>query len=96
MYRYITAGDEKAARNIAEELPAFEVCREYNLGRSNLLSGRELAGYLRSNIQIYGEAMKECLEYFLDEGVLSNEEMKPYSLEKGKALMGLVQQILAE
>lgn len=96
MYRYITAGDEDKARELAGQLPDFAVCREYNLGRSNLLSGRELAAYLQSNIRLYGEAMKECMEYFLQERILSKEEMEPYSIEIASHKMELLKQILEE
>ena len=94
MYRCYTLGDEKRAIELAHTLPDFEVCKEYNLGRSNLLHGRELAEYLLKNIRIYGEAMQECLEYFLDYAILSEEEMRPYNAETAKRKMALLEKIL--
>ena len=94
MYRYLTAGEEEKARNIAEMLPDFEVCKEYNLGRSNLLHNRELAEYLQNNIRLYGAAMKECLEYFLNDSILSEADMHPYSIDIAKRKMDLLDQIL--
>lgn len=63
----------------ANQLPLFEVCREYNLGRSNLLEGRELAEYLQKNIRLFGKAMIECLEYFLNDSIISAKDMSPYT-----------------
>ena len=95
MYRYSTSGDEKKALETAGMLPDFENCREYNLGRSNLLSHRELAEYLQKNIRLYGSAMKECLEYFLDDSILSEADMYPYTIDAAKHKMDLLNQILA-
>ena len=75
MYRYYTAGDEKTAIEFANKLLPFEFCREYNLGRSNLLHGKELAEYLQRNINLYCEAMKECLEYFTNTNIISEEDI---------------------
>lgn len=94
MYRYYTRNDRETAMRYADQLPAFDVCREYNLGRSNLLGGKELADCLKANIQLYGNAMMECLEYFEDERILSREEMAPYTSEEAKAKMDLLRQIL--
>lgn len=94
MYRYFTAGDEDTARKTANLLLPFEFCREYNLGRSNLLYGRDLAEYLLKNINMYGIAMKECLEYFLDSKILSEEQMSPLTPEAAKAKLNLLESIL--
>lgn len=94
MYRYSTADDEETARRIAEKLLPFEFCREYNLGRSNLLYGRELAEYLLKNVMMYGNAMRECLEYFLDTKILSEEQMSPLTPESAKAKLNQLESIL--
>ena len=95
MYRYSTAGDEDTARKLADLLLPFELCREYNLGRSNLLCGRDLAEYLIRNINIYGIAMKECLEYFLDNKILSEEQMSPLTSEVAKTKLNHLESILS-
>lgn len=94
MYRYSTTGEDEKALSIAKTLPDFGVCKEYNLGRSNLLRGRELGEYLIANIRLYGDAMKECLEYFLTDKIISQEDMLPYSTEIAKQKLGLLEEIL--
>ncbi len=94
MYRYSTADDEKTALTYAKKLPSFEVCKEYNLGRSNLLYGKVLAEYLMSNIRLYANAMHECLEYFQDTVILKEEEMHPYTVESAKEKISLLDQII--
>lgn len=94
MLRYSTADDEDTARKIAYSLVPFEFCKEYNLGRSNLLYGRELAEYLMKNIKMYGVAMKECLEYFTYTTILTEEQMKPLSVEAGKEKIAELDKIL--
>ena len=84
MYRYYTRQNYEKASYYANLLPSFELCREYNLGRSNLLEGKELSEYLQSNIQLFGSAMLECLEYFENERLLTAEEKKPYTTESTK------------
>lgn len=95
VYRYYTKNELDKALSYAESLPAFEFCREYNLGRSNLLSGKELADYLQSNIQLFGNAMLECLEYFVSETVLSADEKRPYTVDSAKERIELLKNILA-
>ena len=94
MYRYASANDEETAKRIADKLLPFEFCKEYNLGRSNLLCGRELAEYLLKNIMKYGNAMRECLEYFLDTRILAEEQMSPLSPETAKAKLQQLAQIM--
>ena len=94
MYRYYTADNEPRALEIAETIPDFNVCKEYNLGRSNLLYHKELSEYLQNNIRLYGYAMRECLDYFLDNVILSEEDMAPYTVEIAKHKMDLLDQIL--
>ena len=94
IYRYATAGDEEKALTIAEKLPDFAFCKEYNLGRNNLLYNRELAAYLQKNIRLYGTAMKECLEYFLNENIISETDMFPYSIDISRHKPDLLDQIL--
>ena len=95
MYRYYTHGETEKGLFCAHRLPPFEMCREYNLGRSNLLEGNELAEYLRENIQRFGRAMLECLEYFESEGILSAEQMAPYTTELAKAKIAMIREVLA-
>jgi len=95
MYRYSTAGDEKTAIEFANKLLPFELCREYNLGRSNLLYGKELSEYLKRNINLYGEAMKECFEYFTNTKIISKEEMEPLTQDAAKKMIGLLSEILS-
>ncbi len=94
MYRYYTKGDNGAALACVDQLPAFEVCREYNLGRSNILEGKQLSERLQANIQLFGNAMLECLEYFECQNILAEEEKKPYSTEIAKRKIALIKEIL--
>ena len=95
MYRYYTKEDHEKASYYANSLPSFDVCREYNLGRSNLLEGKALSKYLQSNIQLFGNAMLECLEYFEDEHILTAEEKEPYTTESAKDKIKWLRKILA-
>lgn len=81
-YCYYTLGDVQVAKTYIDMLPSFEVCREYNLGRSNVLIGKELAEALQNNIRMYATAIQECLEYFADENILKETEMFPYSVQR--------------
>ncbi len=94
MYRYYTLGNLEKALEYANTLPPFEVCREYHLGRGNLLAGKALSQYLQENIQRYGKAMLECLEYFEYPNILTEEEKKPYSTEAAKRKIELLKDIL--
>lgn len=95
VYRYYTKRELDKALIYAQSLPPFEVCREYTLGRSNVLQGRELAEYLRSNIRLFGDAMLECLEYFSWEKILSPEEKLPYTTESAREKIELLKQVLS-
>ena len=94
MYRYSTADDEDTARSIAYRMVPFEFCREYNLGRSNLLYGKELAEYLMSNIKLYGEAMKESLAYFTDTNILTDAQKKPLTSGSAQKAINSLDEIL--
>lgn len=95
VYRHYTNEEHEKALYYAHLLPTFDLCREYNLGRSNLLEGKELAEYLQSNIQLFGKAMLECLEYFEWETILTAEEKKPYTAESAKEKIRVLKEILA-
>ena len=95
MYRYYTKGENDVALDYASQLPPFEVCREYNLGRANLLEGRELAEYLQKNIRLFGKAMTECLEYFADTSIISAEEMSPYTPEIAKERIEMLEVLMS-
>ena len=82
VYCYYTLGDVDVAKAYIDMLPSFEVCREYNLGRSNVLSGAELAQVLQNNIRLYAAAIQECLEYFADESILKESDMFPYTTQR--------------
>ena len=82
VYCYYTLGDVDIAKTYIDMLPSFEVCREYNLGRSNVLSGAELAQVLQNNIRLYAAAIQECLEYFADESILKESDMFPYTTQR--------------
>ena len=94
MYRYYTKGEDAFALHYAEQLPTFELCREYNLGRSNLLSGRDLAAYLKENIRLFGNAMLECLEYFTHHKILTAEEAGDYTPEIAEEKIALLKRVL--
>lgn len=94
VYCYYTKGDLNTGSKYAEQLPEFSVCREYVLGRCNCLKGKELSEYLQNNIQIFGKALIECLEYFTDYKIISKEDMTHYSPESAKSKIALVNQIL--
>ena len=95
VYRYYTKQNYEKASYYANLLPSFDLCREYNLGRSNLLEGKELSEYLQSNIQLFGKAMLECLEYFENERILTAEEKEPYTTESAKDKIRWLKKILA-
>lgn len=75
-------------------LPSFEVCGEYNFGRSNVLEGKALAETLINNIRIYAAAIKECLEYFESENILKEAEMFPYSTQKAAKDLEIIKEFL--
>lgn len=87
-------GETEKALYYANTLPAFELCREYNVGRGNLLKGKELAKYLQDNIKRYGEAMLECLAYFECSTIMTEEEKKPYDTESAEKKIMLLKEIL--
>ena len=94
MYRYSTKGEIDKALSYANVLPAFDLCREYNLGRGNLFEGKQLSEQLQSNIQLFGEAMLECLEYFECPNILTDEQKLPYDTETAKRQISLLKEIL--
>lgn len=94
MYRYYTKGENDKALDCVEKLPAFELCYEYNLGRSNLLEGKQLSECLQANIQLFGNAMLECLEYFECQNILAEEEKQPYNTEIARRKIALLKEIL--
>lgn len=85
-------GDYDNALSYAKQLSVFELCREYNLGRGNLLEGKELSLFLQNNIWLFGNAMIECLEYFADEKILTKEEKLPYTREKAYQMITLLKE----
>lgn len=94
IHRYYTINEITKARAIAETLPPFEFCRENCLGLCNLLEGRELSEELQSDIQLFGQALLECLKYFENEKILSHEEKKPYTTESAREKIALLKEIL--
>jgi transcriptional regulator with XRE-family HTH domain len=94
MYCYYTKDREDLALEYAKQLPPFEVCREYNLGRSNCLHGKELSAYLKSNVKLFGEAMIECLEYFADANILTPEEKGSLTAESAKEKIEQIKKII--
>jgi len=94
VYRYYTKQDTSMAMYYANQLPSFDVCKEYNLGRANLLEGRELAEYLQANIQLYGQALMECLQYFENEKILTAEEKVPYTTEVAREKIKFLWKVL--
>lgn len=95
VYRYYTTENYEKASYYANSLPSFDLCREYNLGRSNLLKGKELSKYLQSNIQLFGHAMLECLEYFKDENILTAKDKEPYTSESAKDKIEWLRKVLS-
>ena len=93
-YCYYTLGDVRTAKTYIDMLPSFEVCRDYNLGRSNVLSGKELAEILQNNIRMYATAIQECLEYFANESILKETEMFPYSTQKASKNLEIIKEFL--
>jgi transcriptional regulator with XRE-family HTH domain len=94
MYRYSTKEEKDKALSYANVLPAFDLCREYNLGRGNLFEGRQLSEQLQSNIQLFGKAMLECLEYFECPNIFTDEEKLPYDTETAKRKISLLKEML--
>ena len=93
-YCYYTLGDIQTAKAYIDMLPSFEVCREYNLGRSNVLNGKELSEFLQNNIQMYATAIKECLMYFSNDHLLKETEMLPYSIQTANKNLGYIEELL--
>lgn len=93
-YCYYTIGDIETAKAYINMLPSFEVCYEYNLGRVNVLSGKELAEALQKNIRMYALSIQESLEYFVNENILKENEMSPYSVERAKIDLENVRSLL--
>ena len=88
--------DITTAKTFVEQLPSFQVCYEYILGRSNLLEGQELADYLKSNIALFGNAILECLEYFTNYNplIITKEQMAPETIESAKQKVGFMKKVL--
>ena len=82
----------------AEQLPAFEFCREYNLGRTNHLKGQELTDVLRNNIDLFGGAVIEALEYFaaekLNGRLFTKEQAGELTVEAAREKIALVKQVI--
>lgn len=93
-YCYYTLGDVQVAKAYIDMLPSFEVCREYNLGRSNVLSGKELAEVLQNNIRMYATAIQECLAYFANENILKEAEKFPYSTQRATRSLEIIKEFL--
>ncbi|MBO5109201.1 MAG: helix-turn-helix transcriptional regulator [Clostridia bacterium] len=96
MYCYYTKGRVDLARKYADQLPGFEVCREYNLGRGNCLKGKELAEYLRSNLRLYGQAMIECLEYFTNPRILTDEQKAPLTAKQAEEAIAWIKKAMEQ
>ena len=94
IHRYYTINEISKAQAIAETLPTFEFCREKNFALCNLLDGRELSEELQSNIQLFGKALLECLTYFENKNILSDEEKNPYTTASATKKIGLLKEIL--
>jgi len=94
MYRYATKDEPDKAFSFASALPAFELCREYNLGRSNILKGKHLSEYLQANIRLFGKALLECLQYFECQSILTDEEKAPFNAEQAKKKIAILKEIL--
>ena len=60
----------------------------------NSVVEESVAEYLLKNIMKYGNAMRECLEYFLDTKILAEEQMSPLSPETAKAKLQQLAQIM--
>lgn len=94
MYRYYTKGENAFALHYANQLPSFEFCKEYNLGRGNLLDGKDLAMCLKKNIHLFGNAMMECFEYFTDNRILSKEDAGEYTVETAEQKIKMLKMLL--
>ena len=94
VYRYYTKNKIELALKYAEKLPSFDVCREYNIGRSNILNGKNLSDYLQSNIKLYGKAMLECLEYFTSDNILNDKEKLPFTAQDAKTKIVKLKEII--
>ena len=94
MYRYVTKEDYPKAWELGEALPPFDCCQEYNTVRGNLYAGEAMAVRLRANIRLFGEAMAECLEYFVGERILTQEEKAPYTAEIAKKDLALLRKLI--
>ena len=93
-YCYCTLGDAHTSKAYINMLPPFDASREYILGRINILEGKELSLHLQNNIRMYAMAIQECLEYFLNENILTESEMSPYSHLKAKKDIEAIREFL--
>ncbi|MCL1952652.1 MAG: hypothetical protein FWF60_07470, partial [Oscillospiraceae bacterium] len=95
---YYTKNDIPGAAGCAGQLPAFEVCREYTLGRSNILEGRALVDHLKSCVGLFGGAVIECLEYFASEKLngrlFTKEQAGELTVAAAREKIALVKQVL--
>ena len=87
-------GETPLALSYAEQLPPFRCCREFTIGRGNMLRGRALADYLLSNIDLFVSAVLECLEYFVNEKILTPEEKLPLTAESARERMDVLRRVV--
>jgi len=82
----------------AQQLPAFEFCREYVLGRTNHLKGQELTDVLRRNIDLFGGAVIEALGYFANEKLngrlFTKEQAGELTVEAAREKIDLVKRVI--
>ena len=82
----------------AQQLPTFEFCREYVLGRTNHLKGQELTDVLRNNIDLFGGAVIEALGYFaaekLNGQLFTQEQAGELTVEAAREKIALMKQAI--
>lgn len=60
------------------------------------LTQERLAEYLRSNLRLYGQAMIECLEYFTNPRILTDEQKAPLTAKQAEEAIAWIKQAMEQ
>ncbi|MDR3313536.1 MAG: helix-turn-helix transcriptional regulator [Oscillospiraceae bacterium] len=97
VHQYYTVRDFARMESYAMQLPPFDCCREYTIGQSNLYeTGQPLVDVLKRNIDLFGNAILECLDYFLveHERMFTQEQAAPLTREVAKEKAELMRRVM--
>ena len=82
MYRYSGKRETDTALAYAKDLPTFDLCQEYHLGRSNIFEGRELSEYLQENIQEAITWLEKADNIFKQVQMNTSDEISRHTMTK--------------